>query len=111
MVSLVASAAARSRAKSPVATDWFVTRKVSTSETDCCCALAAHVGPNRARVTQAQAIRLVTLRPLQVDVRRGDRIADYRSRDGRAVAVREIGALPVLVVRVAVGDNPPAARH
>src|SRR5512146_1965026 len=55
IVSLVASAAARSRSKLPVSTDWLVTRKVRMSDTDCARAAPANaiartLAANTARV-------------------------------------------------------------
>ena len=95
-----------------MATDWFVTRNASTSETDCCCARAARVGPASASATQAKAIRLIiVVRLLQIDARRRDRTADHCSRDCRAVAIRQVSAPSVLVVGVPACNDPAAVRR
>src|SRR5579872_7087723 len=88
IVWLVASAAVRSRWKSPVDTDWFVTRNVSTSETVCASVRAAVI------VATSSAARILVMSTSLLDhVRVDDVVVVDRALAGHAVAaLRDVAA-------------------
>src|SRR6185295_1548782 len=87
IVSLVARAASRSRSMLPVATDWLVTRKVSTSDTVCACAGEAAISRTPAASKMMRRERMLVVILILTD-------ANVGRFDG-AVRLRDAGALDV----------------
>src|SRR6185436_16039129 len=100
MVSLVASAASRSRSMLPVATDWLVTRNVSTSETVCACAGAAATSSAPSAVAPIRLlIVVITLALADANFRGFDRaVRLFEAHSDDVPAAAQIAAVRLLEV-------------
>src|SRR5436190_22118385 len=109
IVSLVACAAAASRSTLPVSTDWLVTRNVSALATLCCAETCQAHAQNTTAMANVLDRLLVIL--CDLNVCRQDRAVGLRCSghlDG--VAVRNVLAASVAVIRVPVSHDEAAAR-